>query len=70
MVERVSPVEALRLAEGEQSHRKIKKNTSVTWWGMAASKCVTKLEKGIDCYAFHRSFYGGCQLYCDAGAGI
>ena len=29
MVERVSPVEALHLAEGEQSQKKIKKNTSV-----------------------------------------
>ena len=40
MVERVSPVEALRLAEGEQSHRKVKKNTSVTWWGMAVQNVL------------------------------
>ncbi len=39
MVERVSPVEALRLAEGEQSQRKIKKNTSVTWWGWQFKMC-------------------------------
>ena len=38
--------------------------------GDGSSKCVTKLEKGIDCYAFYRSFYGGCQLYRDVGAGI
>ena len=70
MVERVSPVEALRLAEGEQSHRKIKKEYFCNLVGNGSSKCVTKLEKGIDCYAFYRSFYGGCQLYRDAGAGI
>ena len=57
----------LHLAEGEQSQKKIKKNTSVTWWGMAVQN-VAKLEKGIDCYEF-RSFYGS-QLYCDVGAGI
>ena len=70
MVERVSPVEALRLAEGEQSQRKIKKEYFCNLVGDGSSKCVTKLEKGIDCYAFYRSFYGGCQLYRDVGAGI
>ena len=47
MVERVSPVEALRLAEGEQSHRKIKKNTSVTWWGMAVQNVLRNWKKGL-----------------------
>lgn len=45
MVERVSPVEALRLAEGEQSHRKIKKNTSVTWWGMAVQNVLRNWKR-------------------------
>ena len=47
MVERVSPVEALRLAEGEQSQRKIKKNTSVTWWGMAVQNVLRNWKKGL-----------------------
>ena len=47
MVERVSPVEALRLAEGEQSHRKIKKNTSATWWGMAVQNVLRNWKKGL-----------------------
>ena len=47
MVERVSPVEALRLAEGEQSHRKVKKNTSVTWWGMAVQNVLRNWKKGL-----------------------
>ena len=47
MVERVSPVEALRLAEGEQSQRKIKKNTSVTWWGMAVQNVFRNWKKGL-----------------------
>ena len=47
MVERVSPVEALHLAEGEQSHRKIKKNTSVTWWGMAVQNVLRNWKKGL-----------------------
>lgn len=47
MVERVSPVEALRLAEGEQSRRKIKKNTSVTWWGMAVQNVFRNWKKGL-----------------------
>ena len=47
MVERVSSVEALRLAEGEQSHRKIKKNTSVTWWGMAVQNVLRNWKKRL-----------------------
>lgn len=47
MVERISPVEALRLAEGEQSQRKIKKNTSVTWWGMALQNVFRNWKKGL-----------------------
>ena len=70
MVERVSPVEALRLAEGEQSHRKIKKNTSVTWWGMAVQNVLRNWKKGLIVMLSIRSFYGSCQLYRDVGAGI
>ena len=47
MVERVSPVEALRLAQGEQSQRKMKKNTSVTWWGMALQNVFRNWKKGL-----------------------
>ncbi len=47
MVERVSPVEALRLAEGEQSQRKIKKDTSVTWFGMALQNVFRNWKKGL-----------------------
>ena len=47
MVERVSPVEALHLAEGEQSRRKMKKNTSVTWWGLAAQNVFRNWKKGL-----------------------
>ena len=47
MVERVSPVETLRLAEGELSQRKIKKNTSVTWWGMAVQNVLRNWKKGL-----------------------
>lgn len=47
MVERVSPVEALHLAEGEQMQRKIKKNTSVSWWGMAVQNVCRNWKKGF-----------------------
>lgn len=47
MVEKVSPVEALCLAEGEQSQRKIKRNTSVTWWGMAVQNVFRSWKKGL-----------------------
>ena len=47
MVERVSPVEALHLAEGELPQRKIKKNTSVTWWGMAVQNVFRNWKKGL-----------------------
>lgn len=47
MVERVSPVEALKLADGEQTKRKIKKNTPVTWWGMAAGNMLRNWKKGL-----------------------
>ena len=26
--------------------------------GAGSSKCIPELEKRINCYAFHRSFYG------------
>lgn len=47
MVERVSPVEALRLAEGGQLQRKQKKNTSATWWGMAVQNVFRNWKKGL-----------------------
>lgn len=47
MVERVSPVEALRLAEGGQTGRKVKRNTSVSWWGMAAGNMCRNWKKGL-----------------------
>lgn len=47
MVEKVSPVEALKLADGEQIKRKIKKNTPVTWWGMAAGNVLRNWKKGL-----------------------
>lgn len=47
MVERVSPVEALHLAEGELPQRKRKKNTSVTWWGMAVQNVFRNWKKGL-----------------------
>ncbi len=47
MVEHVSPVEALRLADGEQTKRKVKRNTSVSWWGMAAGNMLKNWKKGL-----------------------
>lgn len=47
IVERVSPVEALRLAEGEQTKKKRKGNTSVTWWGMAVQNVFRNWKKGF-----------------------
>lgn len=47
MVKMVSPVEALHLAEGESSQRKRKKNTSVTWWGMALQNVGRNWKKGL-----------------------
>ena len=41
---------------------------NLVWDG--TSKCVPKLEKGIDCYAFYCSFYGSGQLYYDVSAGV
>lgn len=47
MVERVSPVEALRLSDGGGTRKKSKKNTSVTWWGMAAGNMLRNWKKGL-----------------------
>ncbi len=47
MVERVSPVEALRLAECDETTRKVKRNTSVTWWGMAVQNMLRNWKKGL-----------------------
>lgn len=46
-VEKVSPVEALRLAESDKSRKKTKKNASVTWWGMAVQNMMRNWKKGI-----------------------
>ena len=47
MVEKVSPVEALHMAENEQGRRKVKKNTSVSWWGMAIQNMRRNWKKGM-----------------------
>lgn len=47
MVEKVSPVEALRLAESDKSSRASKKNSSVTWYGMAFQNMLRNWKKGI-----------------------
>lgn len=47
MVEKVSPVEALRLSESDQTQKKIKKNTSVSWWGMAIQNMIRNWKKGL-----------------------
>ena len=47
MVEYVTPVEALRMADGEQTRRKVKKNTSVSWWGMAVGNMLRNWKKGL-----------------------
>jgi len=46
IVAKVSPVEALRLSQNEQSVRKVKKNTSVSWWGMALANTRRTWKKG------------------------
>ncbi len=47
VVEKVSPVEALRLSESSQTRKKVKKNTSVTWWGMAVQNMLRNFKKGM-----------------------
>ncbi len=47
LVERVSPVEALRLAESDQTRRKVKKHMSVSWWGMAVQNMLRNWKKGF-----------------------
>lgn len=47
MVERISPVEALRLAESDQSKRKTKKNFSVSWCGMAVQNMLREWKRGL-----------------------
>lgn len=46
LVEQVSPVEALRLEETDQTKRKNKRNFSVSWWGMAAQNMLRNWKKG------------------------
>ena len=46
-VERVSPVEALRMEEGRESKRGTKGNTGVSWWGMAAANVGRNFPKGL-----------------------
>lgn len=43
----LSPVEALRLAESDQSKRKNKKSTSVTWYAMAIQNMLRNWKKGF-----------------------
>lgn len=47
VVEKVSPVEALRLSQSDQTQKKVKKNTSVTWWGMAVQNMLRNWKKGL-----------------------
>ena len=47
IVEKVSPVEALRLAQGDEARRKTKRDSSVTWWGMAVQNMLRNWKKGI-----------------------
>lgn len=47
MVERVSPVEALRMAENEETGRRRKKNFSVSWWGMAVQNMGRGWKRGL-----------------------
>ncbi|MDO5147354.1 MAG: ABC transporter permease, partial [Eubacteriales bacterium] len=47
MVEKVSPVEALRMQEGEPVRKKRKKNGPVTWWGMAVGNLRRNWKKGV-----------------------
>ncbi len=51
IVERVSPVEALRLAESDKTTRKTKKNimksTSASWYGMAFQNMLRNWSKGL-----------------------
>lgn len=51
MVDKVSPVEALRLAENDTTHRgrirNIKKEKSVKWFALAARNIVGEWKKGI-----------------------
>lgn len=47
IVERISPIEALRLAESDRSRRRIKKNTSVTWLGMAIQNMKRNWKGGL-----------------------
>lgn len=43
----ISPVEALRLAESDQSKRKNKKSSSVTWYAMAIQNMLRNWKKGF-----------------------
>ncbi len=47
IVEKVSPVEALHMAESDQERKKVKKNTPVTWWGMAVQNMLRNWKKGM-----------------------
>ncbi len=46
IVARVSPVEALRIAQGGKSSYKTKQNTNVSWWGMALYHFRQNWKKG------------------------
>ncbi len=47
IVERVSPVEALRMSQSTQTHKKVKRNFSVSWWGMALQNLLGNWRKGL-----------------------
>lgn len=47
MVRKLSPVEALRLADSNEPRRKTKRNTSATWFGMAVQNMAANMKKGF-----------------------
>lgn len=47
LVQNISPIEALRLAESNQSKRKMKKSTSVAWYAMAVENMLRNWKKGL-----------------------
>lgn len=47
IVAKVSPIEALRLSESEKTRRKIKRNTSTSWFAMSLQNLMRDWKEGI-----------------------
>lgn len=47
IVEKVSPVEALRIADGQESYHNKNRSTSATWRGMAVQNVFRNRKKGV-----------------------